>query len=194
MIKIPENYFIPILGAWEGNDSPVQCSYLENSRDGGTWWAAVYGVTQSRTWLKPLSSSSSIAVWGWNLLICNLSVGGNVKCLKFISPTVDKMGFPSGSEVRISLLCRQPKLDPWVRKILWRREWLVTHFSILAWRIPWTEKPCGLLSMELHRVGHDWVTKNGQDTMKRIMTECVLCFQGSANLVVGKWIRSINRR
>ena len=36
----------------EGNGSPLQCSCLENPRDGGAWWAAVYGVTQSRTQLK----------------------------------------------------------------------------------------------------------------------------------------------
>ena len=43
----------------EGNGDPFQCSCLENPRDGGAWWAAVYGVTQSRTRLKWLSSSSS---------------------------------------------------------------------------------------------------------------------------------------
>ena len=37
----------------------TQCSCLENPRDGGAWWAAVYGVTQSQTRLKRLSSSSS---------------------------------------------------------------------------------------------------------------------------------------
>ena len=42
----------------EGNGSPLQCSCLENPRDGGAWWAVVYGVAQSRTWLKRLSSSS----------------------------------------------------------------------------------------------------------------------------------------
>ena len=42
----------------EGNGNPLQCSCLENPRDGGAWWAAVYGVTQSRTRLKRLSSSS----------------------------------------------------------------------------------------------------------------------------------------
>ena len=36
----------------EGNGNPLQCSYLENPRDGGAWWAAVYGVAQSRTRLK----------------------------------------------------------------------------------------------------------------------------------------------
>ena len=44
----------------EGNGNPLQCSSLENPRDGGAWWAAVYGVAQSRTRLKWLSSSSSI--------------------------------------------------------------------------------------------------------------------------------------
>ena len=43
----------------EGNGNLLQCSCLENPRDRGAWWAAVYGVTQSRTWLKRLSSSSS---------------------------------------------------------------------------------------------------------------------------------------
>ena len=43
----------------EGNGNPLQCSCLENPRDGGAWWAPVYGVAQSRTRLKRLSSSSS---------------------------------------------------------------------------------------------------------------------------------------
>ena len=43
----------------EGNGNPLQCSCLENPRGGGAWWAAVYGVAQSRTRLKRLSSSSS---------------------------------------------------------------------------------------------------------------------------------------
>ena len=40
----------------EGNGNPLQCSCLENPRDGGDWWAAVYGVAQSQTQLKELSS------------------------------------------------------------------------------------------------------------------------------------------
>ena len=43
----------------EGNGNPLQCSCLENPRDGVAWWASVYGVAQSRTRLKRLSSSSS---------------------------------------------------------------------------------------------------------------------------------------
>ena len=44
----------------EGNSNPLQCSCLENPRDSGAWWAAVYGVAQSRTRLKRLSSSSRL--------------------------------------------------------------------------------------------------------------------------------------
>ena len=40
----------------EGNGNPLQCSCLENPRDGGAWWVAVCGVAQSRTRLKQLSS------------------------------------------------------------------------------------------------------------------------------------------
>ena len=36
----------------EGNGNPLQCSCLKNPRNGGAWWAAVYGVAQSRTRLK----------------------------------------------------------------------------------------------------------------------------------------------
>ena len=43
----------------EGNGNPLQCSCLENPRDGGAWWAAVSRIAQSRTRLKWLSSSSS---------------------------------------------------------------------------------------------------------------------------------------
>ena len=43
----------------EGNGNPLQCSCLENPRDGGDWWAAVSGVAQSQTRLMRLSSSSS---------------------------------------------------------------------------------------------------------------------------------------
>ena len=52
----------------EGNGNPLQCSFLENPRDGEAWWAAVYGVTQSRTRLKWLSSKGM-----QNLSVLNFS-------------------------------------------------------------------------------------------------------------------------
>ena len=79
----------------EGNGNPLQCSCLENPRDGGAWWAAVYGVAQSRTWLKRLSSSSSssrrVTSWAQELYIITFkqscfrptwnTTGGTVQCL-----------------------------------------------------------------------------------------------------------------
>ena len=53
------HFHFPLSRIGEGNGNPLQCSCLENPRDGGAWWAAVCGVAQSRTRLKWLSSSSS---------------------------------------------------------------------------------------------------------------------------------------
>ena len=59
----------------EGNGNPLQCSCLENPRDGGSWWPAVYGIAQSRTRLKRLSSSRW--TWFWFLILSH-SRNGNV--------------------------------------------------------------------------------------------------------------------
>ena len=59
--------FLSCIG--EGNGNPLQCSCLENLKDRGTWWAAVYGVTQSWTRLKRLSSSFLMVSYSWALLI-----------------------------------------------------------------------------------------------------------------------------
>ena len=64
----------------EGNGNPLQCSCLENPRDRGAWWAADYGVAQSRTWLKRFSSSSSSSDRHINVLYSELS-GGKVYLL-----------------------------------------------------------------------------------------------------------------
>ena len=67
----------------EGNGNRLQCSCLENTRDRGAWWAAIYGVTQSWTRLKRLSNSSSIhmyvqigihRVWSGRVLSARVSV------------------------------------------------------------------------------------------------------------------------
>ena len=55
----------------KGNGNPLQCSCLENPRDGGAWWAAIYGVAQSWTWLKWLISS-------WHYLLHVLKMKPNV--------------------------------------------------------------------------------------------------------------------
>ena len=80
----------------EGNGTPLQCSCLENPRDGRAWWAAVYGVAQSRTRLKRLSSSSSIEFPRFD------------SCVRKISWRRDKlfipvfMGFPGGLDSKES--------------------------------------------------------------------------------------------
>ena len=48
--RLPFHFSLSCTG--EGNGNPLQCSCLENPRDGGAWWAALYGVAQSRTRLK----------------------------------------------------------------------------------------------------------------------------------------------
>ena len=82
----------------EGNGTPLQYSCLENPMDGGAWWAAVHGVTGSRTELSDFT-------------------------LTFHFHALEKE--------------------------------MATHSSVRAWRIPGTVEPGGLLSMGLHRVGHD---------------------------------------
>ena len=113
----------------EGNGNPLQCSCLENPRDRGAWWAAIYGVTQSWTWLKWLSSSSS---------------------------TYEKEGFPGGaSDKETNYQCRRQ--ETW--SLSWKHpleEGMATPSSILAWRIPLIEKPGGLRSLGSQRVRHEW--------------------------------------
>ena len=58
--QLPFHFSLSCIG--EGNGNPLQCSCLENPRDRGAWWASVYGVAQSQTQLKLLSSSSSKAL------------------------------------------------------------------------------------------------------------------------------------
>ena len=55
--RLPFHFSLSCIG--QGNGNPLQCSCLENPKDGWAWWAAIYGVAQSRTRLKQLSSSSS---------------------------------------------------------------------------------------------------------------------------------------
>ena len=62
------HFHFPLSCTGEGNGNPLQCSCLEKPRDGEAWWAAVYGVAQSRTRLKQLISSRE----GKKSLVCFL--------------------------------------------------------------------------------------------------------------------------
>ena len=92
-------YRNPVFSWGEGNGTPLQYSCLENSMDGGAWWAAVHGAAESRTRLSDFPFT-------------------------FHFHALEKE--------------------------------MATHSSVLAWRIPGTEKCGGLPSMGSHRVGHDW--------------------------------------
>ena len=80
----------------EGNGNPLQCSCLENPRDGGDWWAAVYGVAQSRTGLKQLSSSSSSCIVcfftdkGFSAAIPSVMFNSTYFLLKHFHPMIKK--------------------------------------------------------------------------------------------------------
>ena len=99
--RLPFHFSLSRIG--EGNGNPLQCSCLENPRDGGAWWAAVYGVAQSQTRLRWLSSSRlkrtySRAQKHWKLgglgepLICQINKTGggrfwlssNSKCASWV--------------------------------------------------------------------------------------------------------------
>ena len=84
----------------EGNGTPLQYCCLENPMDGGAWWAAVHGVSQSRTRLSDFTFT-------------------------FHFDALEKE--------------------------------MATHSSVLAWSIPWMEKPGRLPSMGSHRVGHNLI-------------------------------------
>ena len=99
-LGVRHNWATSLSSIGEGNGNPLQYSYLENPRDRGAWWAAVYGVAQSRTRLKRLSSSSS-----------SMRENGASQVVQW---------------QRICLPMQEMRCDPWVGKILWSRKWLPT--------------------------------------------------------------------
>ena len=78
--RLPFHFSLSCIG--EGNGNPLQCSCLENPRDGGAWWAAVCGVAQSRTRLKRLSSSRSRSRHSLDLVMVGYTEGKKNKLWK----------------------------------------------------------------------------------------------------------------
>ena len=131
----------------ERNGNPLQYSCLENPRDGGAWWAAVYGIAQSRTRLKQLSSSSvQQHVRSW----MSVPYPHGSEGFSLVAQTVKNL--PAIWETWVWSLGREDPLE----------KGMATHSSIFAWRIPWVEEPGGLQSM-----GHkesdttEWLTLLG---------------------------------
>ena len=110
------------------NGNPLQCSCLENPRDRVAWWAAIYGVAQSQTRLKQLSSSIFfIGLPRWH----------------------------SGKESACQ--CKRHRrwgFGPWVGKMPWRRKW--QPMPVFLPRKSQAEEPDNLQSMESQRVRHVW--------------------------------------
>ena len=123
----------------EGNGNPLQCSCLENPRDGGAWWAAVYGVAQSRTRLKRLSNSNSVGKES----AYNAGDPGWIPRLG--RAPGEGIGYPllySWASLVAQLVKYPPAMqETWVQCLGWEdplEKGKATHSSILAWRIPWT--------------------------------------------------------
>ena len=139
--QLPFHFSLSCIG--EGNGNPLQCSCLENPRDGGGWWAAVYGVAQSRTRLKWLSSSSN------DLFSASLVAQWQRIHLPMQETQVRSLGWADPLE-----------------------KGLATHSSILAWRIPWTEEPGRLESVGSQKnqtqLG-DWTTKTNWITVLHLL-------------------------
>ena len=114
----------------EGNGNPLQCSCLENPRDGVAWWIAIYGVAQSRTRLKRLNSSSSSRL--------NYDVQW-VRCIKCILTSgIFNSGFPGGSVVK-NLSANAGNTEMQVRPLGSEdplEKEMAAHFIIPAWEIP----------------------------------------------------------
>ena len=112
--RLPFHFSLSCTG--EGNGNPLQCSCLKNPRNRGAWWAAVCGVTQSRTRLKWLSSRNRLLTSRMALVVKN----------------------PPASTGDI----RDCGFHPWVGNIPWRRKWPPT--SVFLPRESHGQSPLGV--------------------------------------------------
>ena len=120
------------------NGNPLQCSCLENPRDGGAWWAAIYGAAQSRTRLKRLSSihnmkistaifkyTYSLVILSTFILLCSYHHLSPELCTIYALNRLPKWlrGKESACQCRS---CRRHGFSPCVRKSSSRRKWQPT--------------------------------------------------------------------
>ena len=123
-----------------GHGNPLQYSCLEHPMDRGAWQATVYGVTRvGHDWVTCVHACARVRARAHTHTHTEASL---------VAQTVNN---PAAMQ------------DTWVWTLGWEdplEEGMATHFSILAWRIPWTEEPGGLQPMGSQRVGHNWPTKH----------------------------------
>ena len=127
--------------SFAGNGNPLQCSCLENPRDGGAWWAAVSGVAQSRTRLKRLSSSSMHEgkhsdLWGRIVIIPVICMGfpGGSGSKESACNTGDPGSIPGlgrspgeGNGNQLSCLENPDELETMASRRVRHDQWLSTH-------------------------------------------------------------------
>ena len=119
----------------EGNGNQLQYPCLENPMDRGTWWGTVHGVVKS-------DMTEQLSAYTHTHLITPPKDFGLPWWLRWVK------NVPAMEETQVWSLGLEDPLE----------KGMVTHSSILAWRIPWTEEPGRIQSMGLQRVGHDWAT------------------------------------
>ena len=122
-----------------GNGNPLQCSCLENPRDGGAWWAAVSGVAQGQTWLNWLSSSSSTPICRYSLGFLAGLVSKEFACNVGDLGSIPGLGRSPGGghDNPLQYFCLenpqgQRSLEgysPWGHKELGTTEWLNTVYN-----------------------------------------------------------------
>ena len=111
----------------EGNGTPLQYSCLENPMDGGAWWAAVHGVTKSRTWLSNFTSLFTFMIGEGN--------GNPLQCSCLENPrdgvaqSRTRLKWLSSSSHTLKLCCAQSCLT------LWPHALLPTRF-LCSWNFP----------------------------------------------------------
>ena len=156
----------------EGNGNPLQCSCLENPRDGRAWWAAVYGLAQSWTRLKRLSSSSRDTLT--NLGLPPPSSSTSVS-LSFSMYVYTYMGFPGGSAVKtLPANCRRLRLDLGPGRSRGEGNGNPLQYSCLE--NPTERSPAGSSPWVCKKVGHASVTKQ----QYIYMHECIyVCMKGT---------------
>ena len=110
--------------------------------DGGAWWAAVHGVAKSRTQLSDFTLFFTFMHWRRKWQPTPVFLPGESQGRGSLMAAIYGV---TQSRTRLSDLACMHALE----------KEMATHCSILAWRIPGTEEPGGLLSMGSHIVGHD---------------------------------------
>ena len=133
-------------------------------KDREAWHAAVHGVAKS--WMRLSNWTTTINYL--HIIYIVLGIIWNLELIWSVWEGVHRLyahatpfyGLPWWLRWwRIRLQCRRPGFDPWVGKILWKREWQPPPV-FLPGEFSWTEEPCRPQSLGSQRVGHDWVTKH----------------------------------